>query len=298
MMIHLLKGSFFLFDTLFRALFYNRHLPEVAAVHKNLPYGPHPSQMLDVIQPSGDGSHPVGVYVHGGGFCVGDKESYNRICRTFADKGTLIFNINYRLSPRFQFPAQMQDIASAIQWITEHAESYGGDPSRLFLMGDSAGAHLASWYAAAVNKPELFEVTGIAEWVPAETIKGLLLFYGSYDIETAMQRNFPMVKTLMSAFMGKVPLAAEKIQSASPARHISSRYPATFLCAGEPDPLFLESKAMEKILKEKGVRCKSLFFSRSDFPEAEHGFLNFYKRPCSQMAMKKALRFIEQLTQR
>ena len=123
------------------------------ATARDLPYGPDPRQVLDVYAPapapqSGEGL-PILVFVHGGAFVRGDKEQtpyiYANVPAEFAREGYLAFNVEYRLAPGAAWPAGAEDVRDAVQWVARHAERWGGDPRRIFLMGHSAAcAHCAS----------------------------------------------------------------------------------------------------------------------------------------------------------
>ena len=99
---------------------------------------------------------PVIIYVHGGSWCSGDKSEWSlRQTRFFIDNGYICVSINYRLSPLYasnstqphiMHPTQICDVANAIAWVESHIIEYGGDPSRLILIGHSAGAHLVALY--------------------------------------------------------------------------------------------------------------------------------------------------------
>jgi acetyl esterase/lipase len=91
------------------------------------------------------------VWFHGGGLKAGDKASTrdsengreSEICAQFAKAGFAILSANYRLSPKVQYPAYVEDAAAAFSWAKKHIADHGGDPSRVFLAGHSAGAYLA-----------------------------------------------------------------------------------------------------------------------------------------------------------
>jgi len=119
---------------------------------KNLAYGSHERQVLDVYSgAAAAGSRPVLVYVHGGGFVQGAKDSpttpyFKNLGAWAVQQGWVAVTINYRLAPAFTYPAGAQDIAAAVTWIVEHIGEYGGDPTRIFLSGQSAGAmHVADY---------------------------------------------------------------------------------------------------------------------------------------------------------
>lgn len=117
---------------------------------RDIPYGTHPRQVLDVFRPSGASRAPVIAFVHGGAFVRGAKEvnaeMYANVLRWFARHGFIGINIEYRLAPDAPYPGGAMDVALACQWIERRAAEYGGDPARLCLVGHSAGGtHVASY---------------------------------------------------------------------------------------------------------------------------------------------------------
>ena len=99
---------------------------------------------LDIVRPkTQSGLLPVLMYIHGGGFALCSKDTHRGLGLIYAARGYLVFNINYRLSPKFPFPAALEDVAAAYQWIVEYAAACGGDPNRIIVSGESAGANLA-----------------------------------------------------------------------------------------------------------------------------------------------------------
>lgn len=119
---------------------------------------------LDLYTREESEARPVLVMIHGGGWRSGDKANRSvteRKVPCFVGHGFVYVSVNYRLSDGsgVQHPTQVRDVASALAWVHDHAAEYGGDPERLFVMGHSAGAHLAALVAtderrlAAVGKP-------------------------------------------------------------------------------------------------------------------------------------------------
>jgi len=121
----------------------------------DIAYGPDPLQVMDLYAPAERPSTPVPivVYLHGGGLVAGDKTSsgtdgliYGNIGTFFARNGMLGINANYRLVPDVKWPGGPEDVRGMLQWLRAHAGEYGGDPSRIFLMGNSAGStHVAAY---------------------------------------------------------------------------------------------------------------------------------------------------------
>ncbi len=120
-------------------------------VTKDLTYGEDPRHRLDVYQPEGASDLPVFVYVHGGGYRTGERdindEVYANVLHFFSRQGMLGINATYRLAPEAAWPSGAEDLRGVIEWVRAHAEEYGGDPNRVFMMGHSAGATHVATYA-------------------------------------------------------------------------------------------------------------------------------------------------------
>lgn len=120
---------------------------ERVRVTRNIPYGSHERQKLDIYGPDQQegAPFPVLVFIHGGGFVMGNKDEYRNIGNYFARQGILTVIPSYRLAPEFTWPSGAQDVADVIRLTKKEVSAYGGNPDRLVLMGHSAGAaHVAS----------------------------------------------------------------------------------------------------------------------------------------------------------
>lgn len=124
---------------------------EGVEVARDIAYGEHPRQRLDVFRGGVRGPLPVVIFVHGGAFVDGDKnrtaEVYANVLYYFARHDVVGINMEYRLAPEHRYPAGSQDVALAVQWARRHVGEHGGDPARIFLIGHSAGAAHAGSYA-------------------------------------------------------------------------------------------------------------------------------------------------------
>jgi len=120
-------------------------------VKRDIPYGTHARQVLDVYKPAGAKNAPVVLFVHGGAFTDGEKdrspEVYGNICNWFARHGIVGINVEFRLAPEFKYPSGTQDVGSAVKWAASNAQSIGADPAKIFVFGHSAGASHAASYA-------------------------------------------------------------------------------------------------------------------------------------------------------
>jgi acetyl esterase/lipase len=145
---------------------------------RDLKYGTADRNLLDVFMPETASSpRPVLIFVHGGGFVAGNKRTgdspfYDNVMLLAAKNGFVGVNTTYRLAPQSPWPAAAEDLGAAIQWVSDNIASRGGDPSRVFLMGHSAGAvHVATY----VSHPEFQKVKGGG-------LAGAILVSGIYDL--------------------------------------------------------------------------------------------------------------------
>jgi acetyl esterase/lipase len=127
--------------------------PDPATVTRDLSYGADARHRLDVFTAGGKSPRPVVVFVHGGGFAAGDKGGadapfYNNIGAWAVRSGFVGVNLTYRLTPAHPWPAGAQDVALGLQWIARNIDAHGGDPRRIVLIGQSAGAaHVSAFLA-------------------------------------------------------------------------------------------------------------------------------------------------------
>lgn len=276
-------------------LFLNRGAPRVAGVERGARYvtGGHRLQSVDIFKPPGEPPWPVLVYIHGGAQHIGDKRFYDRICKTFAHAGYLVFNANYRMAPRYKFREQWRDAAAVVRWAYDNARWYGGDVSRFFLGGDSAGASLSSAYAVMALDEGLRKEIGVEDCLPAEALTGLLLFYGVYDCATAQETKFPMTRYVMTGYISRDPQEVIRCSEfASPLRHIRPGFPPCFISTSEIDPLHSETLALLPVLDENGVEYRYLNLARDKYPYTQHGYLNLWFTRAARRTMREALDFL------
>lgn len=140
----------------------------------DLAYGDLPLQRLDVYKPATSSAAPVVIFIHGGGWDSGDKNQYRFVGAALAEQDWVGVAINYRLYPEAKFPAFVNDAALAVIYVRAHAAEWGGDPDKIYLLGHSAGAHIATLLALDGNY--LQQVGGDAHW-----LRGVIGLAGPYD---------------------------------------------------------------------------------------------------------------------
>ena len=144
----------------------------------NIPYADpaHERQVLDVHAPDGADNLPVVFWLHGGGWQTGDKTDVQIKPRVFAERGFVFVSTNYRLLPHVEMGELFRDVAKSLGWVHRNIGAYGGDPTRIFVMGHSAGAQLAA--LLCIDDRYLK-----AEGVPFDVLKGCVPVDGdTYDL--------------------------------------------------------------------------------------------------------------------
>jgi len=175
--------------------------PQNVEVRKNIEYidgdpQDEPKHKLDLFLPKDKKNFPVMLFIHGGNWSSGDRSFYSGLGYRFAKSGIGVAIPSYRLMPQYPHPSQVEDVAAAFAWVYRNIQSEGGDVSRIYVAGHSAGGHLAALFAL---DGEFRQRYGI----PENAIHGVISLSGVYDV------------SVMPAFV-----AGPGRQSASPLHYV------------------------------------------------------------------------------
>ncbi len=160
------------------------HFPEGVHESNNHEYLPdgHRYHKLDVYYPEdAEGTLPVIIDIHGGGWMYGDKELNKNYCLTLAKRGNVVFNMSYRLYPEVTAVEQLRDVAAALKWINENLDSFPCDRSSICLTGDSAGGMLASFTAMLSQSEKMRELFDVPDFSLKFNAVGLTSAMGYMD---------------------------------------------------------------------------------------------------------------------
>lgn len=231
--------------------------------------------LLDVYRPvDAKGPLPVVLYVHGGGFRILSKDTHWIMGLAFARRGYVVFNINYRLAPMHPFPAAIDDVCAAYAWVLENAARFGGDPSRVVLAGESAGANLCTALAVATSyrRPEPWaEVAWNTGRSPAAVIAACGMMQVS-DPGRFRRRKptlgtviFDRIQEVSEAYLGNN-VAGDGCALADPLLLIERGetperpLPPFFLPVGTRDPLLDDTRRLCAALGRLGVPCEARYY--------------------------------------
>lgn len=242
--------------------------PDDVVRYDDIPYGPENAiQRLDVYRPKeAEGALPVIVSVHGGGWVYGDKELYQFYCMSLAQRGFAVVNFTYRLAPEYKFPAQLEDVNLVMEWVFRNGDEYGLDTGNIFMVGDSAGAHLAGLYTAACTSKGYaanYDFQVPEEFVP----KAVGLNCGAYEVlggrpHEATDMNRELICEDLLAEHG-----SEKEQRLiNVTDHVNSSFPPVYLMTCHGDFCMDQAPSLEAELKKHGVTYVYKIYGTEESP--------------------------------
>jgi len=244
-----------------------RHSPHI-------PYGEDPGQRLDVYALPGLHERPIVVFWYGGGWTCGSKEEYRFIGTALAERGYIAVLPDYRKYPEVRFPTFVHDAARALVWSHQYAQEWGGDPSRIVVMGHSVGAHLAAMLA---YKPDYLRAAGgQRRW-----IRGLVGLSGMYA---------PVPSTELFRQIIPPPYRSDDWQ---PLWHVDQHAPPSLLLHGMDDRLVspMETVRLRNALARHGVHVEMELYSGRSHADTVAAFSPLARR--RMPALQSAARFIE-----
>jgi arylformamidase len=212
--------------------------------------------LLDLYLPQEQRGFPLVVFVHGGAWTRGDKDAYGGAYKylgtAVAGQAVGVAVINYRLSPEVMHPEHARDVARAVAWLYRNSGKYGWSPKRIYLLGHSAGAHLAALVAV---DPSYLHALGLSP----EIIKGVVAISGVYDLTL----GGVTAKMLYEPVFGSDP---QVLISASPALRLTKNAPPFLVLYAQNDlpSVDIQARRFTKALKAVGIPVKTAMIPGRD----------------------------------
>jgi acetyl esterase/lipase len=234
---------------------------EVGGVDDRTFDGPDGDVQIRVYTPksaAADTLLPVVLYIHGGGWVIADLDTYDSSARAICNKAhCLVVSTHYRQAPEHKFPAAHEDTYAAYRWLLEHARSLGGDPSRVAIVGESAGGNMAA--AVCYNAKH--------EGLPLPLHQVLVYPIAGSDTNTESYREMteaqPLNKPAMEWFFEqylRTPADGETPAISLDRADLAGLPPATIINA-ELDPLRTEGELLARRFRESGVEVQQRTFA-------------------------------------
>jgi acetyl esterase len=209
---------------------------------------------------------PALLYIHGGGWVIGDLDTHDYLCRKFAnDARALVVAVDYRLAPEHKFPAAVEDCMAAAQWLSASAGALGVDAEKLAVGGDSAGGNLSA----------VLSLMGRDGAGPRFMFQ--LLLYPAVDASferpsfAATRPDAPLTDVVTRYFLDHYKRAPEDARDWRMSPYLASRHddlPPAFILTARHDPLCDEGRDYAELLEKAGVSVWRL-----DINDQVHGFL-------------------------
>jgi acetyl esterase/lipase len=214
---------------------------------------------LDVYQPAAAGTFPIIMQIYGGSWQTGSPASQDWFSRHFAERGYVVVAIDYRHAPEWIWPEQIVDVRAALYWISQEAQKFGGDPTRIVVAGQSAGAQLAMRLAYQEGP---------------SSIRGVVNYYGPVDLAEAWrqppQPDPANVRGILKMFIGGTPAQKpEHYKHASPITWVSKASAPTLSIYGSRDHIVEArfGRMLDAALTKAGATSVLL-----ELPWSEHSF--------------------------
>ena len=225
---------------------------------------------------------PGVLVIHGGSWQSGDSKEFMALNAYLAARDYVVVSMNYRLAPKWKFPAGRDDVLSAIAYLKVYGHEFGLDPTRLALLGRSAGGQLALLAAYTANEP---------------AIRGVVSVYGPTDLKFGYER--PASKQLLDtrgvleSYLGGPPAKADDAYfAASPINFVNAASPPTLLIHGLHDGHVLPEESARLDARLAEAKVKHLFVR---LPWASHACDWSFSGPCGQITTYAIERFLERV---
>lgn len=238
---------------------------------------------------SGADKRPTLVYLHGGGWVMGDKSNQGLpLCNHLARLGWVCANANYRLSPGATWPDHLVDAKAAIAWLREHADEWNVDPDFVAIAGGSAGGHVAAMAALTTDDPRLQPGFEKAD----TSLQAAVMFYAVYDLRNTLGVHHPEFLTklvgrhVLKAFPDTEP---ERFAAASPRNHVEKASQPWLILQGDADTLTPDAEARDFAEALRDASDHPVIYA--GLPGAQHAF-DIYYSPRAMAAVELTARFL------
>jgi acetyl esterase/lipase len=215
----------------------------------SIAYGDDPRQKLDIYRPvTALPNAPVVVFFYGGSWNSGSKDDYGFVGEALASRGIMVVIADYRLYPQVRYPAFLQDGAQAVAWAHQHSAEYGGDPSKLYVMGHSSGGYNAAMLAL---DPQWLAGVGLSPSI----FKGWIGLAGPYDFLPIENRD-----------VRPVFFYPDSPPDSQPINHVSHDAPPSLLIASVDDNLVNPKRntgGLANKLRAAGVPVEAFYFAKT-----------------------------------
>lgn len=263
-------------------------------VYAAVPRAGHAGAAQDPHSAEAFGPRPCIVVIHGGSWSSGNSQQLPELNSALARKGYVVASINYRLAPRYQNPAPVEDVAAALAYLRANAAGLHIDTNRFVLLGRSAGAQIA--LLAAYGLPQGKDMTG--RTAPGAGIRGVIDFYGPADMVWGYSAPAsPLVmdsrKVMEDYLGGPYPKVPDRYTASSPLEALAPHAPPTLIIHGRNDVVVAYEHSVRLDARLSESRVPHFFLS---IPWATHGCDYTLNGPSGQLSTYAVEVFLDKIT--
>lgn len=244
--------------------------PDEITFENNIEYANPDNQhlMVNMARPAkGTGPFPAVVCIHGGGFRAGDRNGYNDMIRQLAQHGYVAVTVEYRLAPKFPFPAAVYDVKASVRWLRANAKRYLIDPDRIGAMGGSAGANLAEMLGVTEGVKFLEGTEGNPD--QSSRVQAVVSYFGPTDFTKSYGKSVDAAEVLPLYLGGNLEKARVRHLQSSPLYWVTPNAAPTLCIHGTKDNYVADEQARWFVdkMKASGAEAELLIMEN-----AGHGF--------------------------
>lgn len=275
-------------------------------VRSNLRYGTrYPNSFLDIWYPSADDTpRPTVIYIHGGGFFMGDKVEGDPLAAGTANPagtgidamvkaGFNVVSIDYAFAPAYRYPVPLRQLDEAIRFLSADAGRLGLDMKNVVIMGGSAGAQMTAQYGLLLSNPDYAKAVGVLPSIARPDVKALVVFAAPLKVSGFGWR----MNAMMWAYLGTKNLeTSPQAKQMDIVPNVGPDYPATYITDGnQPDTFPMHAKAMAAKLREQKVDHVFTYYGE-DEARLDHGYTARLDTKQGRENMDRAIAFIRERT--
>lgn len=243
-------------------------IPDLTYSLARTPFGVNVNLQMDILQPRTGKAMPAVLFITGGAFVEAPKESYIQQRLAIAEEGYVVASATYRVVPMVTFPGVLEDVKAAVRYLRANAERFGIDPSRIAVMGESAGGYLSAFLGTSSGTKEFDKGQYLDQ---SSDVQAAIDLYGLSDL-TKIGSDYPeMIQNVhkspaspesmlingIAVFGpgGSIMDTPEKAKAANPINYISDKTPPFLIMHGDKDGLVSPSQTemLHKALVKKGI---------------------------------------------
>ena len=247
---------------------------------------------------------PTIVWIHGGSFVAGTKDGIENYAVMLANEGYVVVGMDYEWAPEISYPGQVRQVEECLAELEMVKSTYRLDLTRLFLCGDSAGAHIAAQAALLATNSVYEQALGVQSAIQKSQLCGALLYCGPYDVSAMLdtgnrQIDFFTSRIGWALFGDKAWREGEMLKTTTIKDYLTEDVPPVLISDGNKGSFESQGKALVAAVAAQGTPVIPLFFDPSQYGDVPHEYqFNIGGSDAGAVCYEKTLQFLQTCTAR